>query len=98
MKTLGRFFWFTGIVLTGFIWLLSFAGTSFAGPIIAGSAPSPNVIATYDFSSGLQIGSFVPDGLYYDGRGVEVVGNTVFYTASSGFLGYDIHLAPFNNG
>ena len=99
MRTLGRFVRLAGIALAALIVSLSFAGTSFAAdPLIVGYAPySPNMpILTIDFANGLITASFVPQYGSYDGRGLEVVGNTVSYTSydSPG----DIHLAPYNNG
>jgi hypothetical protein len=99
MKTLGRIVRLTGIALAALIGSLSLAGTSFAAdPLIVGYAPySPNMpIITVDFATGLVTASFVPQYASYDGRGLEVVGNTVYYTSYD--LPSDIHLAPYNNG
>jgi hypothetical protein len=75
----------------------NFAGTP-AQPF--GTGP----IATYDFSSGALVNSFVPDGAATSlfGRGVQVVGNSVYYTevgttSSSNSTDF-IRVAPFNNG
>ena len=59
-------------------------------------------ITTYDFNGGAIVGSFVPTGGFtgQNGRGVEVIGNKVYYTeltlpnAPTDF----IRIAPFNGG
>jgi len=61
-------------------------------------------IQTNNFGAGgTLVGSFVPDGAKVDsnnGRGVEVIGNKVFYTELSGGGGPTdkIRIAPFNGG
>jgi hypothetical protein len=63
-----------------------------------GSTP----INTYDFTSGALVGSFVPTGAFdlNDGRGVEVIGNKVYYTELTDQEGPTdfIRIAPFNGG
>src|SRR5437867_2195260 len=51
MRRLGRWFRFTGIVLTALIGLLFFAGTSVAGPIIVGHTGNHSTIVTFDFGT-----------------------------------------------
>jgi hypothetical protein len=59
-------------------------------------------IVTYDYTTGLQMGSFVPDGASgsNNGRGLAVTNNEFFYTELGGGFGATdfIHIAPFNNG
>ena len=66
---------------------------SLGHPIIVGYVPDATEIATYDFTVG-KIASFITDGRF-GGRGLEVVGNTVYY---SGLDNSGIHLAPYNQG
>jgi hypothetical protein len=104
MKTLGPFCRFIGIiVLTTLMGSLYCGEIGFANPIIVGNVPAiGSTIETYDYSTGKLIASFTPDH-DFNGRGVEVVGNTVFYTGS-GERGpgppnlHDIYFAPFNGG
>jgi hypothetical protein len=87
-----------------------------AGALVAGNANASDVIisansaafgngpiVTFDYTTGTQIGSFVPDGAAgaANGRGLAVTNNEFFYTelGGSGFNATDfIHIAPFNNG
>ncbi|HEX4186684.1 MAG TPA: Ig-like domain-containing protein [Solirubrobacteraceae bacterium] len=75
-----------------------------SGPLIVGNnaAGGEGPIQTYDFAAGGEpVASFVPTGsIGNNGRGVEVIGNEVFYTELSGSSeGSDgIHVAPFNGG
>jgi hypothetical protein len=97
MKTSGQFSRLIRIRLTVFIGLLFFARTGFSAPFIVGNGPDSTTIETYDFATGgPAVASFSPTGASIDGRGrgVEVVGDTVYYTAISG----DIHVAPYNKG
>jgi hypothetical protein len=59
-------------------------------------------IVTFDYTTGTQIGSFVPDGAQggANGRGLAVTNNEFFYTElANGFGATDsIHIAPFNGG
>lgn len=87
------------------------AATAQAQPLItcnqAGnvSAP-PGPITTYDFTGGAVVGSFIPTGAgptnNGNGRGVEVIGNNVYYTELIGDGGFgptpSIEIAPFNDG
>jgi hypothetical protein len=67
-----------------------------AGPMIVGHTGN-GVIATFDFATGgPATASFVPTGADTTGSGVEVVGNTVYYTTLL-FAG-GIHVAPYNGG
>src|ERR1035437_3163409 len=97
MKTLGRFSRFTDIALTALTGLVFLAGTSLTAEIIVGHAGNRSTIETYNFATGgPAIASFMTTGASTDdrGRGVEVVGNLVYYTAVTG----GIHVAPYNNG
>jgi hypothetical protein len=103
MRTLHRFPRFTGMPLTLLVSLLFLTEISFAGTIVVGYAPNGtggpvgDSVTTFDFATGQQIASFMTDGgLCKCGRGLEVVGNTVYYTDLSGSQG--IHLAPYNQG
>ena len=60
-------------------------------------------IGTVDMTTGLQVGSFIPDQAKIgsnNGRGVAVLGNFVYYTELVGGFGASsgIYVAPFNNG
>jgi hypothetical protein len=50
-------------------------------------------ITTYDFTGGAVVGTFIPTGAFdaNNGRGVEVIGNLVYYTELSGGGGHGFH-------
>jgi hypothetical protein len=59
-------------------------------------------ITTYNFANGATVNSFLPTGSFANngGRGLLVVGNNVYYTELSAFVGPTdfIRIAPFNGG
>ena len=103
MKKLSQFSQLIGIALTAFVGWLFCSGTSFASPFIVGNVCCVgSTIKTYDYATGKLIASFTPTN-DFNGRGVEVIGNTVYYTGSGerepGAPNlHDIYLAPFNGG
>ena len=59
-------------------------------------------ISTFDSTTGATVASFVPTGAFdsNNGRGVQVIGNNVYYTELSNKLGPTdfIRVAPYNDG
>lgn len=82
------------------------AGLGATGAIVGGFTVPPTMITTYDFSTGATVGSFIPTGASPDGngRGVQVLGNIIYYTEldftpPSDFGPTDfIRIAPYNGG
>ena len=82
---------------------MSFASYTLAGPLFVGNVCCVgSTIKTYDYATGVLIASFTPDN-DFNGRGVEVIGNAIYYTGSGerSFGApnlHDIYIAPFNGG
>jgi len=83
------------------------AATAQAQPTITcndASATNDGAITTWDFTGGAVVGSFVPTGAMIgdaNGRGVEVIGNKVYYTevdTDGGYATDFIRIAPYNGG
>src|SRR5260221_7487672 len=81
------------------------AATAQAQPLIScnnAALDGGGPITTYDFTGGAIVGSFVPTGAFdeQNGRGIEVIGNKVYYTELSDQSGPTdfIRIAPFNGG
>ncbi len=81
------------------------AGSAQADVFVSGNSAAfgNGPIATYDFTTGALVGSFVPDGAMIsnaNGRGLAVTNNEFFYTELTGGFGATdkIHIAPFNGG
>ena len=95
-----------GASLTGTVaaFVVSLCATTAQGQLVignnAGSGGGP--INTYNFATGTTVGSFVPTGAgdFNNGRGVEVVGDKVYYTELSLLCCATdvIRIAPFNGG
>jgi hypothetical protein len=102
-------FWKTGgavLTLASALALLGTGGVAQADTLcIQNNAAFGNgPIVTVDCTTHTFVNSFIPDNAKIgsnNGRGVEVLGNFVYYTelGGGGFGATDaIHVAPFNNG
>jgi hypothetical protein len=94
----------TGLVIAFTVLGALCAATAQAQPSITcnNSAFGGGPITTYDFTGGAVLGSFVPTGASdsNNGRGVEVIGNNIYYTELTDMFGPTdfIRIAPFNGG
>jgi len=84
--------------------LIALGGAARADIFVSGNSAAfgNGPIATYNYTTGAFVGSFIPDGAFgsNNGRGLAVTNNEFFYTElSNGFGATDrIRVAPFNGG